>query len=177
MNSATTRTTATKTAAVASAEAGVSTRAPGMPAATTVASAMLRPQGYRQEKGESRNGRQRPHTEPLYARIASNFAIRTIRLQTFFRSAWEAVTAIIHSPDPPSISRQRYARRLLRKRRSQTNPVLVRPMLWDAGASTIGNRTRELSCVQPRIIKQPNYHLSAPYLRYRRADLPGSLGP
>lgn len=55
---------ATETAAVAAARTGVSTAAAaGVSAATTaMTSAVLCPQGQRQQKGQRRNGRQTPHT-------------------------------------------------------------------------------------------------------------------
>lgn len=66
---------AAETATVASAKAGMTARAAGMSPAATMASAMLRPQGYRQEKRERRNRHQTPHMSLLYARIASNQAL------------------------------------------------------------------------------------------------------
>jgi|HubBroStandDraft_5_1064220.scaffolds.fasta_scaffold115895_2 hypothetical protein len=51
-----------------------------MTPATAVTSAMLRPQGYRQEEGERRNGHQTPHIGLLYARMARNPALRPGRI-------------------------------------------------------------------------------------------------
>jgi hypothetical protein len=63
-----------KPAAVASAKTGMATTA-SVSAATAMTSAMLRPQGQRQQKGKRRNGRQTPHTAliiGLFGRFANN---------------------------------------------------------------------------------------------------------
>jgi hypothetical protein len=52
---------AAEPAAVASAKTGMATTA-SVSAATAMTSAVLRPQGQGQQKGERRNGRQTPHT-------------------------------------------------------------------------------------------------------------------